>query len=334
MSEPLAQTTGVYALLADGTTVQIRPATGADFEAVKAMHDAMAPGNAYLRFFSLSKAAAEREARRITRDPGRDHAALLALYGAEVVGVASYEVVKSSGGKTAEVAFAVADTMHHRGIATLLLEHLVSLARARRIESFTAETLSENIGMLHVFHDAGLPARSSRAEGVVTITIPLPADDTGKQLEDYLDTVALRERSANVASLRPGTVGRSVLDNIRTCGYQGQLYAVNPNASQIGGVPCFPDLASLPETPDLALLAVPPPAVPDVAEACGARGVRGLVVFTTGIGTAESADLLAICRRHGMRLIGPNCFGIAVPGIGLDATFAASHPAAGSAGLV
>jgi acyl-CoA synthetase (NDP forming)/GNAT superfamily N-acetyltransferase len=368
MSHPVAGTAGVFALLADGSTVQIRPAVAGDFAAVRAMHEAMSPDNAYLRFFSTSRTAAEREARRVTREPGQDHAALLALYGAEVAGVASYEVVagergsasdhghagdestNASPGKTAEVAFAVADTMHHRGIATLLLEHLVSLARSRQIESFTAETLSENISMLRVFSDAGLPARSARAEGVVTITIPLPADDTGKQLEDYLDTVALRERSANVASLRPvfepksvavvgasrrqGTVGRSVLDNIRTCGYQGQLYAVNPNASQIGGVPCFPDVASLPETPELALLAVPPAAVPDVAEACGTRGVRGLVVFTTGIGTAESADLLAICRRHGMRLIGPNCFGIAVPGIGLDATFAAAHPAAGTAGLV
>ena len=350
MSHPVAATAGVYALLADGSTVQIRPAAAGDFAAVKAMHEAMSPDNAYLRFFSTSRTAAEREARRVTREPGPDHAALLALYGAEIVGVASYEVVGSSGGKTAEVAFAVADTMHHRGIATLLLEHLVSLARARRIESFMAETLSENISMLHVFSDAGLPARSARADGVVTITIPLPADDTGKQLDDYLDTVALREQSANVASLRPvfeprsvvvvgasrrqGTVGRSVLDNIRTCGYPGQLFAVNPNASQLGGVPCFPDVASLPETPELALLAVPPAAVPDVAEACGARGVRGLVVFTTGIGIAESADLLAICRRHGMRLIGPNCFGIAVPGIGLDATFAAAHPAAGTAGLV
>ena len=350
MNHPVAATAGVYALLADGTTVQIRPAGSGDFAAVKAMHEAMSPDNAYLRFFSTSRTAAEREARRVTREQAPDHASLLALYGAEVAGVASYEVVKSSGGKMAEVAFAVADSMHHRGIATLLLEHLVSIARAQGIESFTAETLSENISMLHVFSDAGLPVRSTRAEGVVTITIPLPADDTGKQLEDYLDTVALRERSANVASLRPvfaprsvavvgasrrqGTVGRTVLDNIRTCGYEGQLYAVNPNARQIGGIPCFPDVASLPETPDLALLAVPPAAVPDVAEACGARGVRGLVVFTTGIDTARSADLLAICRRHGMRLIGPNCFGIAVPGIGLDATFAATHPAPGVAGLV
>ncbi|HXC80277.1 MAG TPA: GNAT family N-acetyltransferase, partial [Trebonia sp.] len=351
MSQPVADTAGVYALLADGSTVQIRPARPGDFADIKAMHEAMSPGNAYLRFFSISRAAAEREARRVTREPGPDHAALLALYDAEVVGVASYEVLRNSGGKTAEVAFAVSDTMHHRGIATLLLEHLVSLARARRIELLTAETLSENVSMLRVFSDAGLPAHSSRADGVVTITIPLPPDDTGKQLEEYLDTVAVRERSADVASLRPvfaprcvavigasrrqGTVGRSVLDNIRTGGYQGSLYAVNPNATHgIGGVPCFPDVASLPETPDLALIAVPPHAVTDVAAACGARGVRGLVVFTAGIDTAGSADLLAVCRRHGMRLIGPNCFGIAAPGIGLDATFAAAHPAAGAAGLV
>ena len=350
MNQPVAETAGVYALLADGATVQIRPAAAGDFAAVKAMHEAMSENNTYLRFFSVSRTAPEREARRVTREPGPDHAALLALYGAEVVGVASYEVVQSSGGSTAEVAFAVADTMQHRGIATLLLEHLVSTARARRIESFTAETLSENTGMLRVFSDAGLPAHSTRSDGVVTVTIPLPPDDTGKQLEDYLDTVALRERSASVASLRPvfapasvavigasrrpGTVGRSVLDNIRTCGYQGRLYAVNPNARQVGGVHCYPGVASLPEAPDLALIAVPPPAVIDVAEACGVRGVRGLVVFTTGLGAEASADLLAACRRHGMRLIGPNCFGLAVPAIGLDATFAAAHPAPGAAGLV
>ena len=155
------------------------------------------------------------------------------------------------------------------------------------------------------------------------------------------------------ASRRTGGVGRTVLDNIKAGGFRGQLYAVNPNAvasrrgepgghppaatippGQIGGVPCFSDIASLPETPDLAILAVPPLAVVDTAEACGQRGVRGLVVLTAAIDTPVSADLLAACRRHGMRLIGPNCFGIAVPSIGLDATFAAANPVAGSVGLV
>jgi acyl-CoA synthetase (NDP forming)/GNAT superfamily N-acetyltransferase len=362
----------VYALLADGRTVEIRPAGAADFVAVKAMHEAMSPDNAYLRFFSISRLAAEQEARRVTRAPGPDHAALLALYDGRVVGLASYEVERRAG-KTAEVAFAVSDTMHHRGIATLLLEHLVSLARARQLEALTAETLPENTGMLRVFSEAGLPVRSRREDGVVAITIPLPPDDTGTQLDSYLDTVAVRERSANVASLRPvfapesvavvgvsrqpGTVGRSVLENIRTGGFAGRLYAVNPNlfspggttprtprggpdgeasvwGPQIGGVPCFPDVASLPEPPDLALLAVPPDAVTATAEACGRRGARGLVVFTAAVDAPAGAELLDVCRRHGMRLIGPNCFGIAVPSIGLDATFAAANPLPGTVGLV
>ena len=203
MSEPFMSPAGVYALLSDGRTVQIRPANPEDFAAVKAMHEAMSPGNAYLRFFSLSKTASEQEARRVTREPGLDHAALLAVYGGVVVGVASYEAVRGSGGKTAEIAFAVADTMHQRGIATLLLEHLVSLARARQVETFAAETLTENIGMLRVFSDAGLPVTPRRADGVVRLTMPLPPDEAGLQLDAYLDTVAARERAASVASLRP-----------------------------------------------------------------------------------------------------------------------------------
>ncbi|HVT68494.1 MAG TPA: GNAT family N-acetyltransferase, partial [Trebonia sp.] len=281
--------------------------------------------------------------------PGPDHAALLAIFDGRLAGLASFEVARDDS-RTAEVAFAVVDTMHHQGIATLLLEHLVSLARARQLEALVAETLSENTGMLRVFSAAGLPLVSRREDGVVSITIPLPPDDTGRQLDDYLDTVAVRERSATVASLRPvfaprsvavigtsrrtGTVGRSVLGNIRAGGYQGQLYAVNPATAEVDGVPCFPDIASLPEAPDLAVLAVPPEAVADTAEDCGRRGARGLVVLTSAVGAADSARLLASCRRHGMRLIGPNCFGIAVPSIGLDATFAAAVPAAGRVGLV
>ncbi len=345
---------GVYALLADGTTVEIRPAAPSDFDAIKAMHEAMSPANAYLRFFSMSRIAAEREARRLTREPGPDHVALLALAGGHLVGTASYEVAQGNGGgqlgDTAEIAFAVADSMHQRGIATLMLEHLVSLARGQQIRAFTAETLSENTPMLRVFADAGLPVTSRREEGVVTSTIPLPPDDTGTELDTYLDTVARRERRASVASLRPvfapesvvvigagrrhGGVGRSVIDNILAGGYRGRLYAVNPHASQIGGVPSFPGVSQLPEAPDLAVIAVPPMGVVGIARACGALGVRGLVVLTAGLDTRQSADLLAACRRHGMRLVGPNCFGIAVPSTGLDATFSATRPEPGVAGLV
>jgi acyl-CoA synthetase (NDP forming)/RimJ/RimL family protein N-acetyltransferase len=339
---------GVFALLADGTTIEIRQAAPDDFGAVKALHEAMSAENAYLRFFNLSRTAAENEARRVCREPDSDHAALLALLDGEVIGVATYEV--ADGGDTAEVAFAVADHMHGRGAATLLLEHLVSLARSRQLQAFTAETLAENTAMLKVFADAGLPVRRHSAEGIAEMTFPLPYDQADTALDAYLRTVEKRERTADVASLRhllapesvvvigasrrQGTVGRAILDNIRTAGYAGRLYAVNPRAQQIGGVHCVPTVADLPEPPDLALVVVPAPAVLRVAEDCGRLGVRALTVITSGLDTAASADLLAACRRHGMRLVGPNCFGIAVPGIGLDATFADSHPRPGSAGLV
>ena len=98
------------------------------------------------------------------------------------------------------------------------------------------------------------------------------------------------------------------------------MWAVHPRAgSLLAGVPCFRSVADLPEAPDLAVVAVPPDAVVAVAEDCGRRGARALVVITSGV---DGARLLAVCHRYGMRLVGPNCFGVADTAAGLDATFA------------
>jgi acyl-CoA synthetase (NDP forming)/GNAT superfamily N-acetyltransferase len=339
----------VYALLADGTTVEIRPATPDDFDAVKAMHEAMSPDNIYMRFFNISRAAGELEARRICRHPTPGRVALLALSGGEVAGCASYAAPGPQSG-TVEVAFAVADHMHHRGIATLLLEHLVSWARGQQITAFTAQTLIENRAMLNVFADAGLPVDRRYVDGVYELTFPLPGDDSWTALDDYLTVVAERERSAEAASLRhvfapesvvvvgasrrKGTAGRAILDNIAAGGYAGRLYAVNPQAGQFGAGQRLASVLDLPEPVDLAVIAVPAGAVLEVAEQCGQRGVRSLVVITSGLDATACGVLLAVCRRHGMRLVGPDGFGVAVPGIGLNATFAASPPRPGVAGLV
>jgi acyl-CoA synthetase (NDP forming)/GNAT superfamily N-acetyltransferase len=340
-------TAGTYALLTDGSTVLIRAAGPADAEAVRAMHAAMSPDNLYLRFFSLSPRNAETEASRVCREAAPDHAALLAWLGDRLVGVASYEPAAKPG--TAEVAFAVPDDMHGRGIATLLLEHLVSVGRERGLRAFTAEALPENRPMLTVFADAGLPVQRRMTDGVVELTFPIPAGDDDRSLDGYLDSVAVRESRADVASLRPllqpasvavvgagrrrGTVGREILRNIVTGGFAGTVYPVNPRATALEGLHCLASVDDLPEGVDLAVLAVPVAAVTEVAERCGRRGVRSLVVITSGLGS-HGPDLLAVCRRHGMRLVGPNCFGVAVPSLGLDATFAAHHPAPGAAGLV
>jgi acyl-CoA synthetase (NDP forming)/GNAT superfamily N-acetyltransferase len=337
----------VYALLADGTTIEIRPAGPGDFDAVKAMHQAMSPDNTYMRFFNISRLAAETEARRICREPVPGKVALLAISDGEVAGAASY--VSEVPGQ-AEVAFAVADHMHNRGVATLLLEHLVSFASSHQITTFTAETLTENKAMLNVFADAGLPVERHYGDGLFKLTFPLPSADAGPTLDSYLNAVAARESRAESASLRHvlapesvavigasrrrGTVGRAILDNIRAGQYAGRLYTVNQRARQICGERCLPSVLDLPEAVDLAVIAVPAAGVLDVAERCGQRGVRSLVVVTSGLDTAACADLLAVCRRHGMRLVGPDCFGVAVPAIGLDATFAASPARPGVTGLV
>jgi len=337
----------MYALLTDGSTVEIRPARPQDADAVRAMHAAMSRDNTYLRFFSTSPRAAGQEAKRVCREPDSGHAALLAWQGGRLVGVASYEPAEEPG--AAEVAFAVPDDMHGRGIASLLLEHLVWQARQRDLRTFTAETLPENSAMLRVFADAGLPAKRRISAGVVKLTFDLPGREDAYRLGSYLESVASRESRADVASLRPllqphsvavvgasrhpGTVGRAILSNIVTGGFTGPVYVVDPHAEAMGRVRCVASVDDLPEQVDLAVIAEPPSAVPEVAAQCGRNGVRGLIVITPSRGAA-GAELLAVCRRYGMRLVGPNCFGVIMPWIGLDATFAASHPLRGVAGLV
>jgi acyl-CoA synthetase (NDP forming) len=124
-----------------------------------------------------------------------------------------------------------------------------------------------------------------------------------------------------------------VLHNIVSGGFRGEVYAVNPSGQTIEGITSLESALDLPEGVDIAFIAVPPDEVVPVASRCGRRGVRNLVVITSGLG-ASGADLLATCRRYGMRLVGPNCFAIAVPGVRLNATFGSSQPRPGAAGLV
>ena len=339
---------GTYALLTDGATIEIRPAESGDFDAVRDMHARMSPENLYLRFFSMSRAAAEQEAHRVCREPSPDHAALLAVLDGRLVGCGAYEVAGDGSG-SAEIALTVADEMHNHGIGTLLLEHLISLARDRGLHSFVAETLTANTLMLQVFANAGLRAHRTLQDGVYDLRFPLPGGEDTAGLDTYRDAVAERERSADVASLRHvlapasvavigvspggGPVGRGILRNIITGGFGGPVYAVGAGPGELDGVPCVPSLAELPGPVDLAVIAVPAAAVPGVAEECGRRGVKALAVTTPGLDGAARAELLGICRRHGMRLVGPGCFGVANTAICLDATLAARHPRPGMAGL-
>jgi len=336
-----------YALLVDGSTMTIRPSGPGDYEAVRRLHEAMSLENLYFRFFSASRVSAEREARRVCLEGRPGMVALVGLLGDELVGVASYEPV---GDGAAEIALAVADGMHRRGVATLLVEHLVSLARAQGVTALTAEVLADNYAVLHVLTDSGLAMRRRSGDGVAELFMPVPRVAALGEASAYLDAVAGRDRHADVASLepllnprsvavvgagrRPGSIGRTILLNIRDAGFAGTLYAVSPGGGDVAGVPCTPSVAELPEAPDLAVVTVPAARVVEVARECGNRGAKSLAVITAGLTTAQESGLIEAARRGGMRLAGPASYGIAVPGIGLAATPAVRHPPRGRTGLI
>ncbi|WP_225823954.1 GNAT family N-acetyltransferase [Streptomyces naphthomycinicus] len=335
--------TPVHALLTDGTTVRIRRAGPADREDVLRLYEEMAPENLRLRFFTANRASARRAADRVAAGRRPAYCALAAERGGRLVGLAEYEVLASGG--TAEIAVAVADGWHHRGVATLLLEHLADAARTAGVTAFTADALAENHSVLKVFHDLGLRV-TRRYEGPeVRCTVQLGADET------YLRAVEARAQAAGLVSLRPllrpaavavigagrtpGSVGRAILRNIQNGSFTGRLFAVHPEAVTVAGVRAHRSVADLPRVPDLAVIAIPAEAVPKVAEECGEAGVHALVVVSAGLDTHQAGAVIDSCRRHGMRLVGPNCLGLAntEEAVRLDATFAAHHPGPGTAGV-
>ena len=146
------------------------------------------------------------------------------------------------------------------------------------------------------------------------------------------------------ASSDPGRIGGRPIDWMRRAGFQGAIYPVNPTRAEVQGLPAFPSVAALPHTPQAAIVAVPAPQVLDTVDALGARGVRAAVVFSSGFaevageGGALQAQLVATARRHGMRLLGPNCLGLFNAAIGWYPTFTSSFeggwPLPGRIGVV
>ena len=154
----------------------------------------------------------------------------------------------------------------------------------------------------------------------------------------------LKPRSVAVigASRRADTIGHEILANIVKYGFTGAAYPVNPKAASIHSIKAYPSVGDIPDAVDLAVIVVPKEHVLAVAESCGKKGVRGLVVISAGFkevgeaGAAAERQLVDIVRRSGMRMVGPNCMGVlnAAPDISLNATFSPTMPPFGHAAFV
>ncbi|WP_106249326.1 GNAT family N-acetyltransferase [Allonocardiopsis opalescens] len=335
-------------VLADGGTAHLRPITPDDAELLRAFHSRLSPETIYYRFFAPYPKLSARDVARFTTVDYDDRVALVATIGGELVAVVRYDRVTPG---EAEVAFVVADAHQGRGLGSALLEHIGAAARERGVDRFVADVLPENRRMIGVFVAAGYTAQQSFDDGVIRLTLDLaPTATTEGVMRD-------REHRAEARSIArllfPGSVavvgasrsehsvGRAVLRHLLAGDFAGPVYPVHPQAAAVAGVRAFPSVLDIPDPVDLAVLAVRADAVAEVVEQCAAKGVHGLVVVSSGFGEAgprgreRQEELVRLARAGGMRVVGPNCLGVANtdPAVRLNATLAPDFPPRGPIGF-
>jgi len=336
-------------LLADGRPAHIRPARPEDREQLRAFHARLSKETVYFRYFSAKPRLTDPWLDAFTQvDPPR-HLVLFAFAGDELIGMASYDRLGDTD--TADVAFVVDDVHQGRGVGTLLLEHLASIAREHGIHGFVADTLVRNDAMLGVFRDSGLTNQRTLEHGIVHVTFPIDSDESStariEEREHLAESVSiarlLAPRSvAVVGAGRKAGVGRMILDGLIAGGFRGTLYPVNRHADRVADLPAVARLSDIADDVDLVVAAVPAPGVADVVRDAARVHARGVVVISAGFaesgpeGVARERELLALARQGGMRLVGPNCLGVVntAEEVSLNATFAPALPRRGGIGFL
>ncbi|MER8043822.1 GNAT family N-acetyltransferase [Streptomyces sp. NPDC094032] len=348
-------------VLRDGGTARIRPITADDAERLVSFYEQVSDESKYYRFFAPYPRLSAKDVHRFTHHDFVDRVGLAATVGGDFIATVRYDRINALGrpasapADEAEVAFLVQDAHQGRGVASALLEHIAAVARERGIRRFVAEVLPANTKMIKVFTDAGYTQKRSFEDGSVRLHLDLEPTDRSLAVQ------RAREQRAEARSVQrllapgsvavigvgraPGGVGRTVLRNLLDAGYTGRVHAVNSalgeGRHELEGVPAFRSVADIGEDVDLAVVAVPAERVPDAVADCGEHGVRGLVVLSAGYaesgseGRERQRALVRQARSYGMRIIGPNAFGIinTAESVRLNASLAPQMPAAGRIGL-
>ncbi|HSL09775.1 MAG TPA: GNAT family N-acetyltransferase [Actinomycetota bacterium] len=323
-------------VLRDGSTVRIRTATTADRDLVEDYFLSLSDESRRLRFWTHSVDVSEQAARTVDVDGDR-HVTVLALIGGRMVGGSQY--FREGASARAEVSVSVADDLQGHGLGSILIGLLAQIARDRGILLFHAEVLPENHRMINVFRATGFVTSIRAKPGAVEVEFPTTiTEETIEQYEErerIADANAvrtfLRPRAVAVigASREPGSIGGRLFRNLITQPFTGVVYPVNPKAPVVQGVTAFPSILDVPGDVDVAFVVVPAVFVNDVVRQCGEKGVRSLVVISSGFGEVGEEglhlqeELVATCRAYGMRMIGPNCMGVtnSDPEVRLNGTF-------------
>ncbi|MFB6441096.1 GNAT family N-acetyltransferase [Streptomyces sp. NPDC056411] len=351
-------------VLRDGGTARIRPITPDDAERLVSFYEQVSDESKYYRFFAPYPRLSDRDVHRFTHHDYFDRVGLAATVGGEFIATVRYDRINDQGlpakspeDDQAEVAFLVQDAHQGRGVASALLEHIAAVARERGIRRFAAEVLPANSKMIKVFTDAGYTQQRTFEDGVVRLEFDL------EPTEQSLAVMRGREQRAEARSVQrllapgavavigtgraPGGIGRTALRNLLGSGFTGRVHAVNhafpaeQDRLEPEGVPAVRSLREVSEPVDLAIIAVPAVSVPDAVRDCGEHGVQGVLILSSGYaeagpeGRERQRALLRQARSYGMRLIGPNAFGLlnTSADVRLNASLAPQMPGAGHIGL-
>ncbi len=335
-------------LLRDGRTAHIRPITPDDADKLVDFYSRVSDRSKYYRFFSPMPRLSDRDVQRFTRVDHHDRVALVLVLAERMIAVGRYDRVRAG---EAEVAFLVEDQHQGRGIAQLLLEHLAQAGRERGLKKFTAEVLPDNSRMIQTFRDAGYRVASEFEDGVIQLEFPIDATDTAigvmQDREHRAEAASIEKffnpRSVAIigASRRQDTIGQTLVRNLVMGDFTGRVYAVNPSAGAVSGLPAYKSVSEIPDAVDVAIVAVPAESVQDVVLDCAAKGVHGLVVISSGFaetgeeGRQRQRRLVGLSRSYGLRLIGPNCLGVinTDPTVSINASLSSVMPPRGRAGF-
>ena len=336
--------------LKDGSSLHLRPIQMSDEERLLALFSRMSKQTIYLRFHHVLTHMSREEARRFCTVDYVDTFALVGALGEgleeRIIAVGRY--ARQPGANRAQIAFEVEDKYQGLGIGTHLLDQLAYTARDKGITTFEAEVLAENKDMMNVLINSGFNMqRQYQGTTYVGIMDLAPTDvveQKSSEREKFTSIASLRAflnpKSVAVigASRRPNTIGNFVFRNLIQQDFKGVVYPVNPNAEVIAAIKAYPSILDIPGDIDLAIISIPADRVQQVVEECAHKGVRGVVVLTSGFsdigpdGMERQNKLVNTIRNYGMRMLGPNCMGMinTNPGINLNATFSAVVPPPGN----
>jgi len=331
-----------------GSVAHIRPIRPDDAAGLRRFHAGQSAESIYLRFFAPLKTLSERDVRRFTEVDYVNRVALVVTVRGDIIGIGRYDCVDAH---TAEVAFNISDAFQGKGVGSVLLEHLAAIAREQGVAKFVADVLPQNRKMIQVFTEAGYEVSHHFDDGVIAVAFDIEPTEHSQAVrfarEHRAEALSMRsvlfpDTVAVVgASRRADSIGHHLLQNILAGGFTGTVHAVNSEALEVQGLPSHKRVSEIDGDIDLAVVAVPAEAVLEVVRDCAAAGVKALLVASAGFaesgpeGMHRQRELLRLARESGMRVIGPNSFGVinSHPQVRLNASLAPALPPAGTLGL-